>query len=212
MVQADLGEERPTVRPYTPISYDEKGHFDLMIKSYPTGKISKYMDSLKVGDGLKIKGPIKKIQYKPNMKKNIGMIAGGSGITPMLQLAHEILKNPDDHTQLTLLYSNKTVDDILLRDRIDDLAKKHKNFKVYYTVTKAPSKGWTQGVGHMTEDMVSKVIPPPGDDTLIFVCGPPPMMDTISGQKVKEKDNYVQGPLVGILKNRGFKESQVFKF
>jgi len=164
-----------------------------------------------MGDELKKKRPIKKLEYKPNMKKMIGMIAGGSGITPMLQVTHEILKNPKDNTEVTLLYSNTTADDILLRDRIDDFAKKHKNFKVYYTVTRPPP-GWTQGVGHLTEEMVTKVIPPPGDDTLIFVCGPPPMMDTISGQKVKEKDNYVQGPLVGILKNRGFKESQVFKF
>jgi len=42
MVQQDLGEEKPVVRPYTPITYDEKGYFDLIIKTYPNGKISKW--------------------------------------------------------------------------------------------------------------------------------------------------------------------------
>jgi len=52
---------------------------------YPTGVMSKHMGELKVGDTLDIKGPFPKIPYKPNMKKTIGMVAGGTGITPMLQ-------------------------------------------------------------------------------------------------------------------------------
>lgn len=41
--------------------------------------------------------------------KHIGMIAGGSGITPMLQLIREIIKRDDDHTQISLLFSNKVI-------------------------------------------------------------------------------------------------------
>ena len=35
-------------------------------------------------------GPFKKFEYKPNEKKEIGMIAGGSGITPMYQVIDAI--------------------------------------------------------------------------------------------------------------------------
>lgn len=55
-----------------------------------------------------MKGPLPKIEYKPNIKKHIGMIAGGSGITPMLQVAHEILKNPQDQTEVRLIFANVT--------------------------------------------------------------------------------------------------------
>lgn len=65
---------------------DVKGHFDLVIKSYPNGVVSKYMDGLKEGDRIEVKGPLPKFKYVPNMKKRIGMVAGGSGITPMLQV------------------------------------------------------------------------------------------------------------------------------
>lgn len=41
------------------------------------------------------------------------------------------------------------------------------------------------------------------------VCGPPPMMKALSGDKAEDKS---QGPLKGILKDVGFTESQVFKF
>ncbi|RWW89372.1 hypothetical protein BHE74_00001689 [Ensete ventricosum] len=51
-----------------------------------------------------IRPPIEKLRYSPNMKKNIGMIAGGTGITPMLQVIKAILKNPDDNTQVTFYF------------------------------------------------------------------------------------------------------------
>lgn len=57
-------------------------------------------------------------------------IAGGSGLTPMLQVAQEITRNPEDKTEVTLVYANVSEDDILLRRELDDMARKHKNFKV----------------------------------------------------------------------------------
>lgn len=83
----DDGSPSFAVRPYTPISPpDARGYFDLIIKVYPDGKMTQHLSSLKVGDALDVKGPIIKLPYKPNMKKIIGMVAGGTGITPMLQV------------------------------------------------------------------------------------------------------------------------------
>jgi NAD(P)H-flavin reductase len=39
--------------------------------------------------------------------KKIGMIAGGTGITPMYQLIQDICNNPEDTTQLSLLFANQ---------------------------------------------------------------------------------------------------------
>jgi len=78
---------KEVLRPYTPVSSDDDlGHFDLVIKVYEKGKMSQHMDALKIGDTIDVKGPKGKFVYKPNMKRAIGMIAGGTGITPMLQV------------------------------------------------------------------------------------------------------------------------------
>ncbi|CAM9398819.1 unnamed protein product, partial [Sphacelaria rigidula] len=61
-----------------------QGHFDLVIKVYPDGEVSSYMFSLNVGDKIEVKGPFPKFAYKPNVKKEIGMIAGGTGEGPSL--------------------------------------------------------------------------------------------------------------------------------
>ncbi|CAL5339391.1 unnamed protein product [Camellia sinensis] len=203
------GKTKYVIRPYTPISDpDSKGYFDLLIKVYPDGKMSQHFASLKPGDVVEVKGPIEKLRYSPNMKKHIGMIAGGTGITPMLQVIEAILKNPEDNTQVSLLYANVSPDDILLKQKLDVLAASHPNLKIFYTVDK-PSNNWNGGTGYISKDMAIKGLPGPSDDTLILVCGPPGMMNHISGDKAKD---YSQGEVSGLLKELGYTEQMVYKF
>ncbi|OIW18570.1 hypothetical protein TanjilG_13322 [Lupinus angustifolius] len=203
------GKPKYVIRPYTPISDPEsQGYFDLLIKVYPEGKMSQYFASLKPGDVVEVKGPIEKLRYTPNLKKHIGMIAGGTGITPMLQVIEAVLKNPDDKTQISLLYANVSPDDILLKQKLDVLAASHPNLKVFYTVDN-PTKNWRGGAGYISKDVVVKGLPSPSDDTLILVCGPPGMMKHISGEKAKD---WTQGELSGVLKEAGYTEDMVYKF
>ena len=91
MIKGNDEDGKVVARPYTPTSLnDEKGKFEILIKSYPQGKVSSYLHSLKVGDSIEVKGPFPKIKYTANMKKKIGMVAGGTGITPMLQIIKEV--------------------------------------------------------------------------------------------------------------------------
>jgi NAD(P)H-flavin reductase len=46
------------------------------------------------------------------------MIAGGTGITPMYQALERLVHTPGDTTEVTLLYGNATVADILLKDAL----------------------------------------------------------------------------------------------
>ncbi|OIV99927.1 hypothetical protein TanjilG_26265 [Lupinus angustifolius] len=203
------GKPKYVIRPYTPISDPEsKGYFDLLIKVYPEGKMSQHFASLKPGDVVEVKGPVEKLRYTPNMKKHIGMIAGGTGITPMLQVIEAVLKNPDDKTQISLLYANVSPDDILLKQKLDVLAASHPNLKVFYTVDN-PTKNWRGGAGYISKDVVVKGLPSPSDDTLILVCGPPGMMKHVSGEKAKD---WTQGEISGILKEAGYTEEMVYKF
>lgn len=203
------GKPKYVIRPYTPISDpDAKGYFDLLIKVYPEGKMSQHLASLKPGDVIEVKGPIEKLRYTPNMKKYIGMIAGGTGITPMLQVIESILRNSDDNTQVSLIYANVSPDDILLKEKLDILSARHPNLKIFYTVDE-PSKNWRGGVGYISKDMIIKGLPSPSEDALILVCGPPGMMNHISGDKPNPRS---QGELTGLLKELGYSEEMVYKF
>ncbi|KAI0527594.1 hypothetical protein KFK09_003199 [Dendrobium nobile] len=111
-----LGEE--VIKPYTPTTLDsDVGYFELVIKMYPQGRMSHHFREMKVGDYLSVKGPKGRFKYQIGQVRAFGMLAGGSGITPMFQVARAILENPKDKTMVHLIYANVTYDDILLKDQ-----------------------------------------------------------------------------------------------
>ena len=160
------GQEKEVVRSYTPISSDnDRGYFELLIKAYAQGNISKHVSELKIGDTMKVKGPKGAMVYTPNMCRRIGMIAGGTGITPMLQVIKAIIRERphnggNDNTQVDLIFANVNPDDILLKDDLDTLAKEDDRFNVYYVLNNPPEK-WDGGVGFVTADMIKVNYSPP---------------------------------------------------
>lgn len=192
----------PVKRKYTPVTSDEdRGHFDLVIKVYRSGvndrfpdggKMTQHVDNMEIGDIIPVSGPIGRMTYRGNGSftmvnkktkekrtssyRKVGMIAGGSGIAPMLQLIEAIIRDPDDKTIMNLLFANQTEKDILLRDRLDHLANHYpERLKVWYTLDRA-DKEWQYSVGFVNSDMISQYLPPAADDTLILICGPPAMI------------------------------------
>jgi len=214
VTKANIGENgKPVIRPYTPVTNDksDKGYFDFIIKDYPTGVMSSHIYHLKKGEKLQVKGPIPKLAYSKNMKKHLGMLAGGTGITPMLQVLEEVLSENDDKTHVSLVFANNTEQDIILKDRLDALAKKHPNrFEVHYVVAQpADAASWKGHTGFINADIVKKHIPGPAEDVMVYVCGPPPFYKALSGSKAPD---YSQGELDGVLKDLGYTKEQVFKF
>jgi cytochrome-b5 reductase len=148
--------QKEIVRSYTPISGDHvPGHFDLLIKSYPTGNISKHMASLQVGQTIKVKGPKGAMVYTPNMVRHFGMIAGGTGITPMLQIIRAVIRSrkAGDITEIDLVFANVNPEDILLKEDLDALASEDKGFRVHYVLNNPP-QGWNGGMGFVTPEMI----------------------------------------------------------
>lgn len=168
-------------RSYTPVSNNsDRGVLELVIKCYPTGELTNgYLKQLEVGDRVEFRGPKGGIRYIPGMAEKIGMVAGGTGITPMYQLIRAICENPRDLTQVSLIYANRTESDILLRRELDGFARKYPgNLKIYYVLEQTP-KEWTGGSGYVTKNMMEERLAAPSATTKVFLCGPPPMVDAV---------------------------------
>merc|ERR1712137_866823 len=119
------GEGSPFIRPYTPVSTNTMiGEFELMVKVYRQGNLSKHFDSLKIGETVDFKHIDKnvKCQY-PFGKKKIGILTGGTGITPMIQAMHAVLGTPEDDTPVVVLYGSQTSDNILAKETLDAWTK-----------------------------------------------------------------------------------------
>lgn len=191
------------LRPYTPVTSEKHhGYFDLVVKVYfrnvhpkfpEGGKMSQHLESMSIGDTIQVRGPSGLIRYegrgkfliKPDKKSppqtylasEIGMIAGGTGITPMLQIIRQVFSDPADKTRCSLIFANQTEDDILLRPELEEVLQQNPDrFSLYLTVDR-PKDGWTQGVGFVSADMIERNLPPPSGTSVILMCGPPPMIN-----------------------------------
>ncbi|KAH8119746.1 cytochrome-b5 reductase [Phellopilus nigrolimitatus] len=208
-LQNDKG--KPVIRPYTPISpSDAPGELTFLIKKYAKGLASQHIHNLKPGETLSIKGPIPKFDYKINQFEQVGLIGGGSGITPLYQILTHALADQSNKTKFTLLFSNVSEADVLLREEFDSLAKKFPDtLKVVYYIDKG-DKNWKGETGYISKEGIKKYIfgPDAGDKVKIFVCGPPGQVVTLAGKK----DGMKQGELGGVLKELGYTEEQVYKF
>jgi cytochrome-b5 reductase len=141
------------------------------------------------------------------------MLCGGTGIAPMYQVIRGILDNPKDKTNISLVYANNARKDILLANELSELQKTYPNFNMYLTLLEVP-KRWLGGIGFINQAIVEAFMPKPNEKkTKILVCGPPGMMKALSGDKEFPPGKAPQqGPLLGLLKEMGYSESQVFKF
>ncbi|CBI24351.3 hypothetical protein VitviT2T_008713 [Vitis vinifera] len=175
-----LGED--VVKPYTPTTLDsDLGYFELVIKMYPQGRMSHHFREMCEGDYLAVKGPKGRFKYQPGQVIAFGMLAGGTGITPMFQVTRAILENPSDNTKVHLIYANVTYEDILLKEELDNFAANFPNrFTVYYVLNQPP-EGWNGGVGFVSKEMIQTHCPPPATNIQILRCGPPPMNKAMAG-------------------------------
>lgn len=174
-------EGNDEIRFYSPISpRNAPGYFDLMIKSYVDGKVSKYFASLSTGQTVDFMGPVGTLNYEPNSSKAIGIIAGGSGITPVLQVLNEVMTTPEDETKISLIYANEAENDILLKAELDEMAENFPNFEVHY-VLRQPKGEWEGSIGLVTEELMRAYLPEPSDEHRLLVCGPEAMNKMVTG-------------------------------
>lgn len=211
---------------YTPISSDEDlGHVDFLIKVYRRnvhpefpdgGRLTQHLDGLPLGSAVEMRGPAGRFEYIGRGLCTIGgggaarrmdvgafaMVAGGSGITPMLQLIRAILRDPHDRTGVSLVYANQTEADILLRGELDECARDGR-VRVWHVLSRERPAGWAYSTGHVDEEILRAQLPSPqgscvgGGRVVALMCGPQLM---------------IQSAVKPCLEKIGFKAEDMFVF
>ncbi|KAG8341442.1 Oxidoreductase FAD binding domain [Trypanosoma vivax] len=220
---------------YTPVTPNHtKGYFDIIVKRKQGGLMTDHLFGMHVGDKLLFRSVAFKVQYRPNKWKHVGMIAGGTGFTPMLQIIrHSLTETWDsgvvDKTKLSFLFCNRTERHILLKGYFDDLAKNYsERFRLFYAVDQAVDPvSWPHHVGHVTKELVRRTMPAPDEDKkIIMICGPDGLLSHIAGTPTGTMNTMSGGanvqPLApdlnnlvslgGILGALGYSNDDVYRF
>jgi nitrate reductase (NAD(P)H) len=148
-----------------------------------------------IGDSVEIKGPIGHFVWKgkgiielhgqERCVREIGMVCGGSGITPILQVLRGILRDASQHdTRVWVLDVNRYFDDILCRDELHQLVKEHaERYRLHHTLTGVPAPdGWEYSTGRLNSEMLRSHLPSPAEDRLVCICGPLEMEQATKGK------------------------------
>ncbi|WFD45206.1 cytochrome-b5 reductase [Malassezia psittaci] len=153
--------------------------------TYPQGNVSRAVNQLKIGDSIEMKGPRGTFEYERNASDVVGLLAGGTGLTPCLQVLEHALRDDLDKTRFAMIYANTEHSEILLKDRLDALAKQHPDrFRVHYFLMDAPDD-WQGGKGYVTQDAIDQHLCKSSDRNRLLMCGPPPMINAMKGHLEK---------------------------
>jgi len=142
--------------------YDGK---EIRISIKNLGDFTSKIKDIKVGTPIVIEGPFGVFTKNQVKHKNVVLIAGGIGITPVRSLLEELSK--DLSKDVTLIYSVKEENEAVFKDELSSL---HKKNKIHYHLSNMD--------GHLSEDKLRNIILNP-TQTDVFICGPGPMTKNI---------------------------------
>lgn len=150
--------------------------------------MSQYVDNLKIGDMMDFRGPVGEFEYISNGKflldgeecsaTHFNMVAGGTGITPCMQVAAEILRHPADKTQISLIFAAREEGDLLMRSTLDEWEKCFPGkFKVHYILSDSWPSNWQYSTGFVDRELFKAEFHAASETTYNLMCGPPIMID-----------------------------------
>lgn len=178
------GEPLPLRRAYS-ASGDcrERGHVRVTVKRIAGGRASSWLvEQARAGMVLSVLGPSGEfgVTRDPQVLRKLVMIAGGSGITPMMAILHTLPKL-DPHVELTLIYANRSEADIVFHTELATLTAELGDRFTLALALEQPPTAWPGHVGRLDEPTLRAIL----DDleliddphTEFLICGPAVMME-----------------------------------
>ena len=172
-------------RSYSIASPPEDKRLMLTVDRIEDGEVSPYLtDELNVGDLLELRGPIGGyFVWKADDEKNNGvplfLVAGGSGIAPLMAMirhrANSVKKVPTK-----LLYSSRSLEDVIYREELDLFARNDSSLQVTHTLTRRQPQNWTGYRRRIDPTMLAETGFKPAEKPLIFVCGSTGLVEAIA--------------------------------
>lgn len=166
--------------------------YSFYIKVLDRGVMSGYVAArAAVGDPITMMGPFGKF-YLRTPTRPILMVAGGTGLAPMLSMLDHLVETGATSHPVHLLCGANRADELFCLDQLAGYKGKGLDLTTEFAVVEAED-GWTGAVGHVTQLLRPELIAAVPD---VYLCGPPPMIEAGQGwldeQKFDDKLVHVE--------------------
>jgi ferredoxin-NADP reductase len=164
---------------------EEAPRVTLTVERIDDGEVSPYLtEDLRVGDKLELRGPIGGyFVWDASMGGLLLLVAGGSGIVPLMaMLRHRAATSSSVPTRL--LYSSRSLEDVMYRDELDHLVTNTTLLEVVQTLTRVQPPGWTGYTRRIDMQMLREVTWPVEQRPIAYICGPTPFVETAAASLV----------------------------
>lgn len=174
------------VRSYSLGSYGKDSTIELAVDEVGDGEVSPYLvRDVRAGDQLEVKGPLGGyFVWRPGESSPVQLIAGGSGVVPLVSIARSRTAAAASDAPFRLLYSVRSPADALYRDEVERLAAVGA-VEVTWVYTRQAPPGWTGAVGRLDEESIAAAVWPVGRDPLFYVCGPTAFVEHVADALVR---------------------------
>jgi ferredoxin-NADP reductase len=173
-------------RSYSIASPPEDEFLTLTVERVDGGEVSPYLlGDLRTSDRFELRGPIGGyFVWTVATRGPLCLIAGGSGIAPLMaMLRHRVRRKV--RAPALLLYSSRSLEDVIYQEELDAMARIDPDLRVVSTLTRNQPKGWTGPRGRIDKALLAEACFPPEQKPNIFVCGPTPFVEGVSGLLVE---------------------------
>lgn len=166
-------------RSYSISSSPEAAHLQVTVERIEEGEVSPYLASeVREGDRFEIRGPIGgHFVWSASMSEPLFLIAGGSGIAPLMAMLRHRAAAGNSNPAL-LLYSSRSFEDIIYRKELNTLAARDSGLKVVHTLTRQRPADWTGETKRIGRDMLARIGFSPAQRPRIFICGPAALVES----------------------------------
>jgi propane monooxygenase reductase subunit len=154
----------------------ESGRLEFVIKVYPDGLFSHFLDSqLAVGDRLNITGPFGVFTLREGHDTDLIFVGGGAGMAPILSLLRSMAERGIER-KATFYYGARGQRDLCFEEELRALEETLPAFRYVPALSEpAEGDGWVGEVGLITDVVQRHEAGLKGAHA--YVCGPPPMVE-----------------------------------
>ncbi|MEN2281488.1 ferredoxin--NADP reductase [Algoriphagus sp. SE2] len=156
----------------------------ISVKRLPGGLFSNYLnEKIHPGKTINTLKPLGHFttDFHSKNQKHFFLIAGGSGITPIMGILKSVLAN-EPKSKVTLLYCSRHEEHIIFKKELDELENKHTGkLKIIHNLSQ-PTDSWTGLSGRLKSETLTDLIKTAEAEsdfqTDYFICGPEGILET----------------------------------